>query len=162
MDRTLLEGLDDRWRVVTLLRHPVDRWFSSFFFNRYKEEDSHYGIDMELDEYLETPEAIREGNMYVRILNGLDEAEVLRCSDAVETACRVLDGLSVVGTVEAMDSFREKVADTLGLRLKVGRRNPTPAPESALRQQVTEQIRRRVEELCQSDLRVYRHAGEEA
>lgn len=53
----------DRWESVTIMRDPVTRWFSHYFFNRYK-PDEHFRIHDDLGSFLETGLGKRLGRFY--------------------------------------------------------------------------------------------------
>lgn len=50
-----------------MLRHPIQRWFSAYFFNHAKKHP-HSSIDEELGSYIETDKAAQAGQVYVEFL----------------------------------------------------------------------------------------------
>jgi hypothetical protein len=83
--RSIGEMFASRWRFVTILRDPVDRFFSEYFYNRYKTGD-HFRIREELPDYLDTPDAVRTSSQLVNFLTGRADNYRGPSSEEVETA----------------------------------------------------------------------------
>ncbi|MEM9807267.1 MAG: hypothetical protein AAF959_18535, partial [Cyanobacteria bacterium P01_D01_bin.56] len=63
------------WKYVTLLRDPISKWFSQYFYNRHKSND-HYKLDCTLEEFLATDEAKHLGRNYAYLLvDGISSQE---------------------------------------------------------------------------------------
>jgi len=152
VDEPLVAHFKERYLFVTLLRHPVERWFSHFFYDRYKDGD-YRRITGSLEEFLATDRARREGNMYVRMLNAGGRGG----SDDVDAACRTLDHFAEVGELETVDSFVSAVGRRLGGTLRLPTRNESPAPLDE-RLRLMADFRGTVEALCEPDLAVYSYA----
>jgi hypothetical protein len=155
--RLIGETFAPRWRFVTILRDPVDRFFSEYFYNRYKTSD-HFRIREELPEYLDTPDAVRTSSQMVNFLTGRADTHCPPSFDEAETAKANLDYFSVIGFVDDMDAFASRMAACFGKRPVLGVRNTSPAPESERRLGADPDIRRRVARLCEADVEVY-HAA---
>ena len=59
----------DEWNFITILRHPVDRWFSHYFYNRYK-KDNHFKSNLSLEEYIDSEDGQSLGSFYHRLFQG--------------------------------------------------------------------------------------------
>lgn len=57
------------WDFITVLRHPVSRWFSHYFFNRHKTSD-HFTTDLDLQTYMKSERGISQGHFLVYYLTG--------------------------------------------------------------------------------------------
>jgi len=55
------------WTFITVLREPVSRWLSNYFYRRYKKSD-YSRTDMGLLDFLESAEGVSEGRKAVRQL----------------------------------------------------------------------------------------------
>ena len=91
---------------VVMLRDPVKRWISNYFYNRYKPFDM-AKTDLELESYLESEDAKVSGQTYARYLCGLTEAEDYSSSDILAKAKENLHKFSVVGCIEHLDVFKQ-------------------------------------------------------
>ena len=94
----------DEWKFVTVLRHPVKKWLSQYYFNRYKDIPAqHFQIDMDIDEYMNSEEGRALGHDQVSKLSDLAITE----PDAMlEAALENLDRFDVVGLTEHLDRFQ--------------------------------------------------------
>lgn len=158
------DGRDDEsWSFVTVLRDPVERWLSHYFYNRANPGPLH--IDAPLEEFLETPRAALLGSVQLRHLADVgEEGEPLEAGegashDAVRRALENLERFAVVGRLEELDGFNDAFEARFGRRLTIPRRNVNrqrpERDEAAGRPEVLERIR----ELCGPDRGVYEGVG---
>ncbi len=156
--KEVLDGFSDEWDFLLLLRDPVRRWLSNYFFNRYKPGD-HFRTDMELDDFLETPRAEWYGRAYCHFLApGLLPfgAEV---TDAVmERSLEALDRFRIVSVLERLDLLAERFRETYGCRLLIPHVNRNPRGRSYGKREVTPEQMERIEELCRPDKLIYERA----
>ncbi|MDZ4345701.1 MAG: hypothetical protein U1E51_25080, partial [Candidatus Binatia bacterium] len=96
--RETLERYRDEWNFITLLRNPVDRWYSHYFYN--KNNDSIYKINEELDEYVETDTALFLGSLYVSVVTGETQRKPIRTQEYIKEAVDILRNFAVVGSLE--------------------------------------------------------------
>lgn len=148
-----------QWNFITILRNPVERFFSEYFYNRFKPED-HFRVEAELDEFLETPEAVRLSSQLVNFLTGRRDVYQRPTREEVALAVSNLQMLAVVGTTEDMPGFAESMELRFGARLRLRHVNRNPAPPELMRQTNDPAFRARVEVLTAGDSEVYRAASE--
>lgn len=148
-----VDALPEEWHLVTVLRDPVEKWFSQYFYNRYK-ASQHSRVEQDLEEFVTTPAAREYGEDYLRYLGSW------RCREAlsVEHAAANLKRFSVVGVLEELDSFAAAFRRRFGVSLRIPRRNSNPVPRRAREEMVAEGVRRKVEELCRPNRAVYEEA----
>lgn len=143
------------WNFITVLRHPVSRWFSSYFFDKYREGSSHGRIDADLESFLESERGIRQGNAYVlSFTEGLSTAESF-LDDAVNQAIENLNKFALVGILEELDKFSVDFEENFGVKLFIKQLNKNPLEKSKQEQMISKEIRQKVEEVCQPSLKVY-------
>jgi len=149
-----------RWHFMTVLRHPVDRWFSHFFYNKYTPTDR-FQIPEDLGSFVETERAFLWGRLYVRNLTeGSDRPDIHTAdtSKAVSIAIKALEGFSLVGCLEDLDTMCVQFERRFGGKIRIPVSNRNPMSKDKQREQISEKIRKRVEEICQPDLEVYHYA----
>lgn len=145
----------DEWKFVTLLRHPVSKWFSKYFFNRYK-KGSHYKLDCDFETYIESKTGIAEGSDYVRCLTGSNLLHDSNLERAVEQAIRNLNNFTVIGVLEKINLFVRDFERQFGTKLFIEHLRSNPLPKIKQEEQITNRIKQRVEEICQPDIEVYK------
>jgi hypothetical protein len=149
------------YETITLLRHPVDRWYSEYFYNRFK-TGSHARIDADFEDYIESASGREAGAVYTRYFSRSSAVALDR--GAVELAKRRLAELDMVGILEDLAAFEHAFMLRYGITLKMPhkRRSPArkdPTHESLMRKyKGSLEWRARVEALCRSDIELYEYA----
>jgi hypothetical protein len=155
VDGDLLASTAGSWKFVTVLRDPVERWISSYFYNRFKQSE-HFRIDCDLDEFLDRPRSRHAGETYVRHLTGVAFDDEIT-DESVNAACETLSRFCVVGVLSQLDAFVDQFAERIGIRLNLG--SPQrPGPVAPSERTVSDEQRARIVEYCQPDLAVFRAA----
>lgn len=145
---------EERPRLITVLRDPVERWISLYLYGRHSTA-SHAPIREELEAFLESPRARQAGETQVRYVGGLREDHDYRSEAAVANALENLRRFDVVGMQSEMGRFSEALA-AIGVPVRLPRRRTSPAPpgeREALRRDPS--FMRRIEALCEPDLAFY-------
>lgn len=116
----------DSWAFITLLRNPVDRWYSEYFYDRFKKK----GVgktDMGLEKFLES----NDGRGYARsFVNYLTEAPDPIAKASEKEANLALEALScfdAVGCLERLEQFRTLMGRRFGRRPFFPHVNRSPA-----------------------------------
>ena len=142
----------DDWHFLTLLREPVSRWYSHYFFDRYKADD-HARISEPIEVFVESERARRFGRNYVeRLIPSGVEAEA---DDTVDRAIANLQRFSLVGVLEELDTFTRDCKRLLGVSVAVEHRNRSPRTTQQRTEEVSPAIAARVVALCEPNRRVY-------
>ena len=143
------------WKFVTVLRDPVERFFSHYFYNRYKKND-YLRINVDLAEFIDTDHAAALGWEYVRYFSGL-RADRRNGPDAdFASALANLKQFDMVGRLEHTDDLLTQFHQILGCKIELMRKNRNPANRETREQQITPEIRARAEEICRHDLKLFR------
>jgi len=150
----VLDQFEKDWAFFTLLRHPVKRWFSHYFYNRYKTKQ-HYKTKLSIDEYLESPSGQSIGSMFVRFLSAVPDH---RSEEAIQDAIANLDRFALVGVLENQEKFTASFEKVFGRKLEIPHKNQNPASKEKQQELITDEIRAKVELICAPDLRIYNHA----
>jgi hypothetical protein len=148
------------YRIITCLRDPVDRWFSNFFYSRYK-EGQYSRIDQDLDDFLESDRARLLGTTFVRYIGGVRDDRNYTSRAAVDQAKTNLDIFDIVGFLHRLDEFCERVLDHTGINLYIPNRprRKSPADPALMKKiKISKEYRDAVTVLCRPDLEVYEHA----
>ena len=150
-DEHIWDHFSDAWKFMTVLRDPVARWYSSYFYNRYKTKSDHYRISQPLEIFVETDRARKGGDMYARFLTGRSDAD-----DAVSQVIENLHRFHLVGLLEEAETFIQDCQQLLGVKINVPRHNVSPRSTHQQSEEITPEIDAKVRALCASDLQIYR------
>ncbi|MFB6375263.1 MAG: sulfotransferase family 2 domain-containing protein [Bradymonadaceae bacterium] len=159
---SLLDRFGEDYAFVTVLRDPVERWLSHFFFDRQHDQDHAYGIEQSLEAFVESERARRRAHIYQSYFSGCrprEDEEFDAGDDALARAKANLRRFEIVGFVEQLDEFAREFRERLGGDLRLIRVNRTP--DDARRSEVPDEIRARIREMCQKDIELYEFARDE-
>ncbi len=144
---------EDQWDFITVLRDPVKRWISEFFFNTHKKSD-HFKIRIPLDEFLQTDIAQRMGSKYIDYFT---DGTTLRDSIGIKSSIETIENYSLVGILENLDQFKTNFKKTFQTELVINERNKNPLSKSEMDKGVSEDQMKVIKEYCQPDIEVYQH-----
>ena len=138
---------------MSLLRDPVARFLSHYFYNRYKKSD-HYSLDCSLDEYLDGERAHHSARTYMHNF-GVDKCGLIEDpNDQYNQALQNLRDLDILGVVEDMASFANTLSERVGRRVEFPKVRPNPRGDN-YSEEVTPVQRRKIEAMCTEDLNLY-------
>ena len=145
----------DRYRFVTILREPVSRFISHYFWSHGKPH-AHGRIDEDFASFLETPRARRLGATYAEFFSGLPKESDITSKEAVEKAIGNLKTkFDVVGRLDHLPEFERDLRRTLGVRIRVGHENKGRKAGPSARSIVTPELEEQVLALCAPDLAIW-------
>jgi hypothetical protein len=149
----VFDRFHNEYNFITILREPVSRYISHYFFSYGRK--AHAGISESLPEFIETDRGAQHGAMFVYYFSGLEPSHDMRSAEAIERARNNLRKFDVVGLLEDLPRFQERLGDVLDIRVKIGHENKGRADGSTKRTIITPELRRRIEELCCPDIEIY-------
>ena len=157
--RVLWETFGDEIAFITVLRDPLKKWLSNYYFRKYRESDR-WIIDEELEEYLDSDRGRMHGYDYVKYYGGAREAGDYTSAEAIQEAKENLKRFNLVGVLENLDAFTKEFKKQFGRTLNVRHHNRSPVrtPESSeLKSSVEQEIRR----VCAPDIEIYQYVKEQ-
>ncbi|MBI5739851.1 MAG: sulfotransferase family 2 domain-containing protein [Nitrospirae bacterium] len=149
----------DTYKFITVLRDPVKRFRSLYFFNKYK-TDEHCKMNVDLAGFLNSQFGRSQGHEYVKFLGGVNEARDYTSPESIGRARENLGKFAVVGFLESLDVFAERFERCFGVRLKIGNKNRNPVNEADRASIITEEEEAGIREICRPDLEIYQYALE--
>ena len=136
----------------------MSRWFSHYFYDRYKSDD-HHKIYEDLTDFVKSGRGLGLAHTFMIQLSGWPAADALaRPNACIRAALAALEKFVLVGGLERLDRFTAGFSARYHMPLNVPELQQNPLPPSLQTVQVTGAIRNRVEEMCQHDLEIYRYA----
>jgi len=139
---------------ITVLREPVARFISEFTYN-YK-TGTYSSVEVSLDDFLRTHEAVQYGSRYVEYFCG--EKDFTRPDERLaDQAKGNLELFGVVGSVEDMKTFRENIKHELGVSVRFGRENTSSSRARGLAEEIDQDALGKIRDICAYDIEIYRH-----
>lgn len=152
------QHFSDKYKFITVLRDPVKRYISAYFYSRYKQSDR--SLNMEITEYLKSRTGLKGGSMYVKLLGGLDEAGDYTSEKAINRAKENLHKFSVVGCLEYQKDFLNQFEKQFDRKLNVREFNQNPKSKTYRKSVVSEELEAEIRAICQPDIEIYQYALE--
>ena len=164
------EGHEDEFDLVTILRNPVDRLLSNYYFNRFLEDRIHFPIEVELSDWLETDQARAMARVFTKMFVGdTDDAAALNqtgeCPDmpaAIAKAIHNLEKFKIVGTLEELKGFEAEIRQRYGVKSRIGHLRKSPRPGYLKFSEQPKEVQERLLELCQPDMLIYERFARKA
>jgi hypothetical protein len=145
-----------QYSFITILRDPVSRWLSEYTFNKFKKSmHRKQTADMGIEEYINSKVGKEQGRQYVLFLGGRVNSKDYISKTAIERAINNLNKFSVIGCVENMQDFTDRYYQRFGMKLNIENKNVNPRPKEWEEKNFTDDIRRKVENICEADCEIY-------
>lgn len=157
LSRTAWCAFADSWHFITLLREPVSRWYSHYFYNRDKRRGERCQITADLEEFVQTDRAASIGTTLTYFFAG---ASASGEQSLVDQALSNLDGYALVGCLEHLGAFTARFRKAYGVELHLGKEKQSPLDRATQLAEITPEIDRRVRDLCAADTEMYRRVVE--
>lgn len=164
------EGHEDEFELMTILRNPVDRLLSNYYFNRFLDERIHFPIESDLSDWLGTDQARAMARVFTKMFVGeTEEAAALdatgECRDlpgAISKAIHNLEKFKIVGTLEQLKDFQGEIRQRYGVKSTIGHLRKSPRPGYLKFADQPSGIQERLLELCEPDMLIYEHFAPKA
>ena len=145
-----------QYSFITILRDPVRRWLSEYTFNKFKQSTHRkHTADMNLEEYLNSKVGEEQGRQYVLFLGGRLNSKDYGSKKALNRAIENLKKFALIGCVENMQEFTDQYYELFRMKLIIENNNINPRPKKWEEQNLTDDIRRRIENICEADCEIY-------
>ena len=144
----------DRYKFVTILRDPVQRFVSHYHWSHDKPH-AHGRIEEDFIAFLETPRARRIGATFVEYLCGLPKDVPTDSEEAIAAAVTNLDRFAVIGDLADLPRFEADIRRELGVGVRIGHENAGRVKGSRYRELDDPDLRGRIEALCAPDIAVW-------
>ena len=149
-NQKIWENTKDKYAYITVLRHPVKRYISNYFFNKYKETE-HCRINDELSEFLDSGRAKSWGYMYTKYFSGNPKIAAAPSEELLETAKENALKFNTIGFLEKLDDFVTECKDKYNLHLRIPHKRKNPKSSREISQANLEKINH----ICRCDVELY-------
>ncbi len=145
----------NKYAYVTVLRDPVKRYISQYFFDAFKENE-HARVNQSLEDFIKLQRGKKRGYSYITYLAGSPSNSSRSMTERIQTAKNNLSKFTVVGFLEDMDKFVSDVKSKFGLTLRVPYKNKNPVSKPKVDSNLVDEIRK----ICEPDIELYEYARE--
>lgn len=149
---TIHKYFSGQYAFITLMRDPVDRIISLYYYNRYH-SNAKCGFS-DLKSYLKLRGEQNRG-YYVRMLGGLAADRDYTSRDAIARAKQNLHKFALIGCLEYLEDFIQRFECQFHQKLRVRKLNQSPRPLNI--REETENMRTEIEKICSADIEIYNY-----
>lgn len=145
------------WRYVTVLRHPVQKYISQYFYNLQKTDADHFGIEESLSDFIDTEEGTRLGQDMVQKITGTAEVTTPGSAEReaqIQLALRNIEKFQLVGILEDLQQFEKDFKKKFGVSILIKKKNRNKRRDD---KQLSHSIRKKIEQHCRPDITLYEH-----
>ncbi|WP_277679576.1 sulfotransferase family 2 domain-containing protein [Gracilibacillus dipsosauri] len=167
-DKSLYDRFSSRWNYVTVLRDPVDRWYSEFYYIHKAKDSRDTYVPPPTMDYLNSPHAKFIATNYVRFfsselhfhhfsMKNSSAINEIDWSTPVNSSIENLKGFTLIGFLDDLTTFKKAFKKIFGKNLKIGHHNKNLG-YSNYQERVGKDIHNKVLELCAEDIKIYEWA----
>jgi len=155
---------EDEFDLITILRNPLDRFLSHYYFARFKPNPERFLPNHEeLPEYLSTTRAKVWATTYTRMFVGeIESAKALHergaCDEMPKAVASAIDNLgrfAIVGTLEHLKDFEAAIQQRYGIKGPIKHERKSPRLGYPKFADQPREVQERLLELCASDMIIY-------
>jgi hypothetical protein len=153
---TAYRHFGSRFQFITMLRDPVQRFISTYFYRRY----SRHELDSDLESYLQTHFARSQGYQIVKFIGGANCKGDYSSPEAIARAQENLHKFALVGSLNHKEDFFQKFECRFGVRLRMEHRNASPVSASHVKSAISDDMMETIRDMCRPDIELYQYAME--
>lgn len=166
--RRAFAGHEDQFDLITILRNPLSRILSRFYFESDQKGRQHFPVAGELADWLQTDDARAAARVFTAMFVGdIERMKDLACSAdkpalaaAAQLAIDNLKRFAIVGTLEHLGAFEHAIRQRYGLHAPIGHARNNPGYPRFAEQPPA--VQDRLRELCREDMMIYEAFAEQS
>jgi hypothetical protein len=148
------QNFSNKYAFITVLRDPVERYISAYFYKRYRNRK----LDIEITDYLESEAGQSAGSFYAKNLGCFEQMENFNSETGIKQAKENLHKFKIVGCLEYQQEFLNQFEEKFGRKLNLRVFNQSPKSAKDGKSIINESIRQKIRAICQPDLEIYQYA----
>lgn len=155
-DDRVYNQYSDTYDFITVLRDPVKRWISFYFYVKYRSANRMF-TDLPIESYIKTEFGKSQGHEIVKLIGGMRKDNAYRTQEAIDTAKENLHKFSIVGCLEQLDELSERFQQIYGRNLIFTFRNQSPAKKLFKKNILSKEVINDITNICDPDIQVYNY-----
>lgn len=157
----LYNYFSSKYSFITILRNPIKRWISSYFYNKNRQPSKYRKLDnVGIEDYLSSDYGKSQGFEYSKFLGGADQQGEFMTMESVSKAKENLSKFRLVGFLEDMENFVDGFYKHFGRQLKIGYMNQKSSSEAEEITLIENKYYEKIYSICKYDLEIYNYAIE--
>lgn len=149
-NQKIWEDTKGKYSYITVLRNPVKRYLSNYFFNKHKETE-HCRINDGLSDFLDSNRGKSWGYMYTNYFSGNPNSVIEPTQDLLEAAKENALKFNTVGFLEKLDDFVAECKSKYSMKLRIPHKRKNPKSK----REVSEANLEKINHICRFDLELY-------
>lgn len=122
----------NEWDFVTVIRDPVARWYSEYYWNRYKDHD-YKATDKDIEGYFASEGGQFNTKLYMNFFTNRTEKTAKATQEQLDQALKAAQGFSVIGDISGMQQFKTAMKNKYGRSPYIPKKNTSPAPKEVVK-----------------------------
>jgi len=152
------ENYHDKYKFITVLRDPVERYISEYIHRAHKQGDTYYNTQLKLDEYLESDIGqIQSQAICEYFASSTKKANEIN-GDDYQAAKSNLAKFDLIGFTDEMATFNTSFNEMLNININVGHKNKSVKSKSETGNIITAEHRQKITKMCQQEIELYDYA----
>lgn len=157
-NRDIFDKFKSKYVFMTVLRDPLERFISSYFFNVYKDSTSPWKINDSLKDYLNSEKGYLAAHDYVKLIGGVRSDNAYDTSESMHNALENLNKFHICGVLENLNELKIQLLNQCSLNIRISKKNKNPVSKKRQKDVITDKIKSEIRYLCKSDYEIYHRA----
>ncbi len=154
-NQAIWEAYRDQYSWITVLRDPVKRYISQYFFDAHKPKD-HARVKLNFEQFVDSERGKLRGQNYINYFGNFSRQDSTDFSTRLEVAKENFDKFSLVAFLDDLDTFKNDLQAKFNLTVKIPHKNKNPVSKP----KIDESVIKKIEKICEYDLMLYAYAKE--
>ncbi len=152
-NKNIWEAYRDQYSWITILRDPIKRYISQYFFDAYKPEN-HARVSDSLEDFIDSERGKFRGQNYINYFGNFSRYDSTDLQTRLEIAKKNLSKFSLVSFLDNLEQFTNDLQAQFNLTVKIPHMNKNPVSKP----QIDQSIMKKIEEICEYDSMFYAYA----
>lgn len=163
-DKKVHEYYKNKYDYITVLRDPVKRFISFFFYMKYRDVKNYDFVRLKfnfsLDEYLQSYYAKTQGYEYIKYYGGLLDDDCYNNDESVSRALENLKKFKIIGFTDDLNAFSKEFFKHYNISLNIKHMKKNPASSNQKNLEISDDLLKEIGSICKFDIDLYKSIRE--